>query len=878
VITGELWRRLVLLVRRDRFREELEEEMRLHQALRAETQRETGMSPEAAADASRRAFGNFGVALEASQDIWGGRWVDALGQDLKYAFRLLRRAPVFAISVALTLSLGVGTTAAMFGVVDGVLLRPLPIHNQERVVVIWTENQVAGFSHMPLSRRSFEALRKESTVFDMLAAVDYNGAWSMIAQVRDAELPVKVGVVAGDFFGVLGVRPLAGRALRSEDDMVGAPAAVVIGDRLWRDLFAASPSVVGQQMKLSGRSYTIVGVVLSSLGFPKGAELWVPTSVVRPQLQNDPNAYTLDLIGRLGNDIKVGQARAELNILIRQLASEDAALNADQRAVISSFYGLVVGDVRTAILILTAGAGLVLIIALANVANLLTVRAAARHGEFSIRASIGADRSRIRRQLITESLAYAVFALFAAAAVANWALPAVLAAAPRSFPRLAEVGINARVFGFSAVVTLIAVALCGGLATRTVGQIDLMSSLRSGSFRPRDGRTRRMLVAGQVAVSVVVLSCAGLLVRTLRNLQHIDLGFDAGHLMLLRPSLPFAKFGGAPQVRDAIGRIIARVEILPGVRAVTPVLVPPFAGTGGYDASFSVEGEDQLRAGHAFMNYEAISSTYLPTLKIRLVSGRNISEQDREGSVPVALVNESFARIAWPGQSPLRRRVKIGDATSKEPWREVVGVVADTRYRELRSARPTIYLPYEQQAYIPLHLLIRVTPGADALGPALRRAVKEVDPDILLGDVMTLDQILSDELAQARFNTVLLNIFAMLALLLAAIGLYGVVAEYVARRNREIGIRITLGANAKDVIRLVFSQGIRPALFGVAVGMGAALVVTRGMTSELFGVAPGDPATLALIAILFLLVASIAVYVPTRRATMINPLQIIKSE
>jgi putative ABC transport system permease protein len=877
---GELWRRFVFLLGRERFREELEEEMRIHQALRTEANRESGMAPMAAAAASRRAFGNVGAVEEASQDAWGARWIDALRQDLRYAIRTLRKSPGFSIVAALTLAVGIGSTTAMFAVVNGVLLSKLPVREQDRVVVVWIEDLTSRFGHVPFSYGAFTALRDQRGAFESLAGVDYNGAWSMPAEVGEVATTLGGGIVAGDFFGVLGVKPLLGRVLRADDDVVGGPHVLVISYGLWRRAFAGDPHVLGKTLRIKSVSYAIVGVLPQGFEYPKGADFWTTLALVVPDWERNPTQPTLDLVGRLRSGAAPAQAVTEVNSALQHLVPDGR----DWRAVLHSFSDVIVGDVRPAILVLAAAALLVLVLASVNVGGLLLVRGEARAREFAIRSALGAGQPRVVRQLLTESLVLAGIGGLAGAFLAGLAVQVFPAIAPPEIPRANELRIDTTVLAFTFSASLVAALLCGLAPARGVARADLGQALRAGTQPFAGSAWRRFAVVGQIGLALLIVAGAGLLTRSLMLLSRVDMGFTTDGLLFVRPAIPPAKYSDVQQVRDLVDRLVLRVRALPGVVAVSQASHFPFSPIGAVDMTYSAEGQDRrAAAANPILSYTAAGPDYFRTIGLPIRRGRGFSAQDRAGSLLVVVVSEAVARSTWPGQDAIGKRLKFGPPDDPAPWRTVVGVAGDTRYRELLESRASIYVPVLQPptpdgVWLPTVLAIRSSSPVGDLLPSVRNAIKEIDPDVAVVKAATMTELLGGELVRPRFNAALLDVLAALALVLAVTGLYGVMGTYVAQRTREMGIRMALGADAASVSRHVVRQGMQLAFAGVAAGVCAALVATRWLASLLFGVSPADPLTLVSATLLLLVAALVASYVPARRATRVDPMVALRYE
>lgn len=855
--------------------------MRIHRELRAEANRNSGMMPAAAAEASRRVFGNVGAVEEMSQDAWAARSIDAFRQDLRYALRTLRKSPGFATTAVLTLAIGIASTATMFAVMNGVLLRKLPVRDQNRLVVMWIEDRASNFAHFPFSYSALTALRNGRGAFESLGGIDYNGAWSIPAEIGDLTTLLRGGVVSGDFFGTLGVNPLLGRVLRAEDDVVGGAHVLVISHRLWRSSFGGDPNVLGKTLRLGDIGYSIVGVLPQGFDYPQGADFWTTLALIVPEWVQNPAQPSLDLVGRLRPGATPTEGMAEVNTALERLAPQQRR---DWQVVQRSLTDVIVGDVRREILVLSAAALLVLILASVNVGGLLLVRGAMRARELAIRSALGAGQARVVRQLLTESLVLALIGGLAGALLAAWAVQVFPAIAPADLPRVNELRVDGAVLTFALVASLVSALVCGLAPARGAARADLTEVLRTGTQPLAAGVLRKSAVIAQISLALIVVAAAGLLTRSLLILSRVEMGFRTQPLLLVRPAIPPGKYSSTEQVKAVVERLVSRTRDLPGVAAVTAVSHLPFSLTGGIEMPYSAEGEEQrAAAGNPLLSYVPARPEYFHTLGLPIRRGRSLTAQDRAGTQLVVVVSEAVARHSWPGQNALGKRIKFGPPESREPWRTVVGVAADSRYSDLLSPRASVYVPDLQPpsadgVWVPTILLIRSRSRPGDLLPSVKSAIGEIDPDIGVLSAATMTAMLTHELARPRFNTTLLNLLAAIALVLAITGLYGVMSTYVTQRTPEIGIRMALGADASNVSRQVVGQGMRLALAGGAIGLGAALVGTRLLASLLFGVSPADPLTLASATLLLMLAALGASYLPARRATRVDPMVALRYE
>ena len=805
-------------------------------------------------------------------------------QDLKFALRTLRKAPGFTCVAVLTLALGIGATTAMFSVTNGVLLKPLPIEEQQRLVLFYKEAPRDN-SLRPFAVTDLTPLRERSRVFAGVAGVQYDGAFPYVVQAGDRALSVMMSMVSGEFFRVLGVRPAAGRLIEPADAAAGAEPVVMISYGLWQREFGGDPRAVGRVIRLGQDPRTIVGVAPRGFVYPKGAEGWVPLQVTRDMISNRFAPFSI--IGRLKRAATLEQAQAEATAFVREreTAYPPGEILLGQRAVVEPFRDAVIGNLRDSVLILSAAVGLVLVIAGVNVASLLMIRGVARERELAVRTALGAGSSRIARQLLVETGVLAAAGGALGIGLAYGAVRGLVAVAPAELPRLAEVRVDAVVLVFAVAVSMAATLLFGLAPAVWTARAPMHPTLRGGAQGGRESRRTRFikqaLVVSQVALALVVVAGAGLLTSSLIRLQHVDLGLDATHLTLVKVRVPRPKYAAVSRWLTFFDQLVERLEALPGV-AATPVVLAPFTGAGGWDATVTAEGQGQAAAvENPTLNLEPIAPNYFQTMGIPVRRGRAFTDQDRAGSPPMAIVGEATARRLWPGRDAVGKRLTFGLPDRHEPWLTVVGVVGDTRYRELAVAPASIYIPFRQTdspGQQPTYLAVRSSAAAGAVIGAVHAAAQELDPMVLVADAHPFTRLLAAPLARPRFDTLLLSGFSVIALLLAAVGLYGTLAAFVAQRTHEIGVRLAIGAQAGDVRRLVLGQGMALACWGVVLGVLTALATAHVLTGVLYDVSPTDPATLAAVTALLLGVALIACYLPARRAMKVDPMMALRAE
>lgn len=810
------------------------------------------------------------------------------GQDLRLAWRGLGRARGFTGAAVLTLAVGIAGTTAMFALIQGVLLRPLPVPRQDRLLVAWKALPAAGFAHWPFRAPDIEVISKESRVLESVAGVSYYDPSPFAVVENGFASNLSGAAVAGDFFRVIGVQPILGRALNRADDVMGAENVLVITHGLWQRRYGGSRDVIGRRVIVSERPFTIVGVMPPDVECPRGVEAWMTLAASASTLTNpafrEGVQRDVDLIARLRPGATIEQARSELLGLTSRLEA-DAPPDAPRglTPVVRSYEDVVVGDARPALLVLFGAVGLVLLIASANVANLLLLRGEARRPELAVRAALGAGPGRLARQLLAESLLLALAAGAVGLAVTWWTLHALVALVPDGLPRVDSVRIDAGVLLFTVAVAFLTAALAGLAPALSLARVDLAAHLRSGGrgvIGSAVRRGRRALVVAQVALAVTVVAAAGLLTRSLLRLQAVEIGLAADRLVFVRLELPQGKYAENARHLQFLKEVVAQLEAAPGIEGATPVNTPPFAGTGGWDApEFTAEGQSATRAAtNPSLNLESIHPNYFSTFEVTLARGRGFTEADRQGAAAVAVVSEDVAAHTWPGEDPIGKRIKLGGLDSTDPWRTVVGVARPTRYRELAAPRATLYLPAEQFIAAAEMLVLRTASPLTLVTGLVRERVRAVDPDVQVTYVAPFRDLLRGPLARPRFNAVLVGVFGVAALLLAGIGLYAVMAASVRQRYTEIAVRVALGATASDVRGLVLWEGLRLAGLGAAIGLGGAALGTRLLRGLLFGVHPLDPAAMLAAGLLLLGASALATCVPARQAARVDPVALLRAD
>jgi putative ABC transport system permease protein len=810
--------------------------------------------------------------------------MDAMRNDLRLAIRGLWRTKGFSMAAVLTLAIGIGGATMIFALVRGVLLRPLPVPEQDRLIVAWQELKGGGSSHHDFGDREIEFVRDASRLIEMAAGVSAHGAGrGLYTEGRESSYAV-MGLVAGPFFQVLGVDALLGRALTAADDVDGAEPVVVISHGLWTRQYARAPSVIGRKISIQEQRFTIVGVMPRDLDYPIGIEMWRPTHTVPTTGPfGDAARQEIDLVARLRPGVTLEQARSELASLLSRAEAKFSKGTAPAQEfvpIVHSLEDVIVGDVRASIAGLMAAVALVLIIACANVANLLLMRGEGKRGELALRAALGATRARIARQLLAESVVLTAIAASLGVIVSWWSLRTVLGLVPDGMPRIEAIRLDGAVMLFTTSIAFVASSAAGLTPTLALMRASPLSSLNSasrGSSGVASTLGRRALVVAQVALAVVIVAGAGLLTRSVLRLQGVDKGFTSDRLLFAELSLPEAAVANRARHAAFLERAVSELQALPGVESATPVNVKPFAGIGWDVPRFRAEGQgDERAAANPALNLESIYPNYFATLGIAIVRGRAFADTDRDGTQPVAILSDDVAAATWPGEDPIGKRIRMGGPSSKEPWVTVIGVAATTRYRELARPRPTLYLPAAQFLVTAERIILRTNATADRLAAAIRDRIGAIDASALVVRVAPFAQMLDAPLARPRFNAFLLGIFGLTALVLSTIGLYAVMAASVRQRDRELAIRLALGATAANLRRLVLREAMWLSGAGALVGLASALAGTRVLRELVYEIDVLDPSTLAFAVVLSIAGSMLASWLPMLKAARIDAMSVLR--
>ncbi len=879
--------RLRALRQRETVLNDIDREMRSHLELQVEANIKAGMSPGEAREKAMRSFGNVNRAVDAAYDVKGGGVFETLMQDIRYGIRMLAKHKSFTAIAVITLALGIGANTAIFSVVNELLLRPLPYGDPERIVMLW-EVTPEGRHQNTTSRANFRRWREQSTSYENVAAFT-DQRLNLTGSGEPEELSVQFATA--EFFKVLGVDPLFGRTFLPEDDKPESPAIAVLSYGLWQRRFGGQPNIIGQTITLNAFKFTIVGVMPPNFQFHikqrsgtgRPAELWTVLPMPTGPGVNERGRF-LSAVGRLKPGVTREHAEAELRTIEARLSDEAPQFNKNYSAEVLPLREQFFGNVRRPLWLMLGAVGFVLLIACANVANLLLSLATSREKEIAVRAALGARRGRIVRQLLTESLLLALLGSVLGLGLAWLGIKALMLISPRDLVSLQTVSLNTTVLLWTLGVSLLTGIIFGLAPALHISRLNLNDSLKEGG-KSESGqasgsrRLRNALVVSEIALAVVLLASAGLLIRSFVRLQQVDRGFETDNILSMVIRLPEAKYQQDPQLVTFFAQALDRIRQLPGVRSAGMVNHLPLYGGLGSNTGFKILGRPEPPPGQGpGTDVRVVDAGYFPTMGIPLLRGRNFSDLELKEPKHVILINEVLARKYFADEDPIGKRLDVAMFEKPTPA-EIIGVVGNVRYDSLiDELPPAVYFPHPDLAYSFMTLVIRTDGEPSAIAPAVQREIRGLDPNQPISDVRTMNQVMSEWVARSRFNTLLLALFAALATLLSAVGIFGVMNYSVALRTREIGLRLAVGAQPRQVLLLILKQGFVLTIVGVVFGLAAAFALTRLLSGLLFGVTAVDVTTFTTISLVLVIVSLLACYLPARRAMQIDPLSALRYE
>jgi putative ABC transport system permease protein len=886
-ILRRLSTRLSSLFRRARYERELDTELSFHLDMLTEQHLRAGMAPVAARQAAVRTFGVVDRVKDDVRDTWLSRVAETMGQDVRYGIRSLRRNPGFAVVVIVTMALGIGANTAIFSVVNGVLLKPLPYKNGESLVVLHQQQPLAGVEDMGFS---FQEILDYRAARSIDAVVEFHEMYFILLGLAEPQR-VGTGVVSANFFDVLGVKPLFGRAFVAADDSPGAPAVLMLSYKYWQRAFGGDPSVVGRIFRMNDRPHQVVGILPPVPRYPSEVDVYMPTSACpfrsSPAMIDTRAARMVTAFARIRDEVQLSKARADLDLVAARMESEhpaDYPKARGFRVVAVPLREELTRSFRTTLLVLLGTAGFVLLIVCASVANLMLARMVRREREVAIRGALGAGRSRLLRQLLTESTLLALAGGLVGLALARWGVTLLVVFVERFTPRAAEITIDHTVLAYTFIVS-VATGIVFGSAPALNGSLSIAPSMNSGSrTTERRPTLRNALIVLQVAASFMLLIGAGLTIRSLVKLQQVDPGFTVDNILTFRIDLNFTKYSDAAKRGQLWHCISEQLKTVPGVGSVGGAGTFPLNEQAPFSQSLLIRGrEDAMNDAHTRVDVRLATPNYFDTIGQPIVSGRTFgvdepvpggqprpgSADDNDRQVGSVIVNQSLARHYWPGQNPIGQLVS---GNGGRTWSSIIGVVADARQQLRDPVRDELYLPLFQSRQLSTNWLVHTAVDAEAMARQIRSAIHAIDPDQPVENFRTLAEVRSSSLASPTVTATLLGLFGLLALVITAAGIAGVVAFSVNQRTQEFGIRMALGAARTNVLGMVLRQGLKLVALGLGLGVVGALILTQVLTTLLFDVRPNDGITYIAVSLALLLVALGACFVPARRAASVDPM------
>jgi putative ABC transport system permease protein len=874
------------LLRRSRLETEMDTELRFHIDACAEDLIREGIPRDEALRRAHLAFGAVDRAKEECRESRGITFFETLRHDLHYGLRVLAKSPGFAAIAIATLAIGIGANTAIFSVVYAVLLKPLPFPHPGQLVFLFEAKPRDGISAAGISYDNFTEVRAQNHVFTELAAAQ-NHQLTLTGHGDPAA--VDTADITPELFALLGAKPLAGRRFVPDDGKPGAKPVVILSESVWHDRFAADPNILGSSVSLDQRSFTIVGVMPADsaiLFSPRPIQFWIPLAqdpLFGPWIPRQGLRW-LGIVGRLKPGVSIAQAQAELDAIAARLAKKFPAENSGWIIRLKPLQRVIVGDVRTALLVLLGAVGLVLLIACANISNLLLARATSRVKEIALRIALGAGRARIIRQLLTESAVLGLLGGAAGVLLAYWGVHALISFLPESVPQIHAVRVDASVLIFALALSILASFIFGLAPAFFAASSNLQASLKEGAGRSGELGSRRFarnsLAVAEVGLAMVLLVAAGLLLRSFATLTSVNPGFNVTHVLKADIQLPQFQYSKPEQWAAFSDELLRRLQSQPGMRDSAIAVPLPLNAQGFVNLGFGIVGNPPLPKGTPeTADYVSISPEYFHVVNIPLLRGRTFNDQDISSAPRVTIISEALAHLYFPNQDPLGKQLIFSFPPSPGVPRQIVGVVGDVRDVSLaQDPGPMMYVPFDQSPFWGGEVVVRSNLSPGSVSATIRHEVHQVDKDLPVTDITSMSDLIDTSVQQPRFRTWLLALFGAMALILAAAGIFGVISYSVGRRTHEIGIRITLGATPGNVLRLILTESTELVLVGLAVGIPAALALARFLGKLLFAIQPADPATFAAVAFLLLVVASAAAYIPARRATRVDPIIALRIE
>ena len=863
--------------RRERWDQERQRELQAYLDIETDENIARGMTPEEARYSARRKLGSPTQIREEIYRMNSLGFLESLWQDLRCGARMLRKNAGFTAIAVLTLALGIGANTAIFSVIHAVLLSPLPYNDPDRIVLLMESAPSKGFPTFSVSPPNYVDWRNSTTSFEAMASIS-PGNFNFASGAEPQRL--RGARVASPFFAAMGATPAIGRTFLPEDDVVGKASVVVLSYGLWAGRFGSDPQAIGKSLTLDGESYRVVGVMQNGFQFPHDAELWLPSEFAKDDLVPDARgAHYLWVIARLKSCVSIQKAQGEMQAVSSRLERQYPRTNAGWTSRVVSLGERTVGNVRPTLLVLSGAVGFLLLIACANVANLLLARASERRREIAIRFSLGAGRLRIARQLLTESILLSGSASVVGLVLAEWAIRALRTLPPSNLPRAASIQLDLPVLGFTAVIAIFTGLLFGLAPALQTTRGAPVETLKEGGRTSSTGRhgVRSALVVLETTLALVLLVGSALLLKSFVRLHSVDLGFQSRNIVTGELSLPRSKYSTDQQQIQFFEQVLERLQSVKGVREAALASGNPMQGSNNSFAFATKDLQALSPADQPSAGYYVVSPNYFETLRIPLLAGRGFTREDSQGTPRVAIISRTLAQRFFHDSNPIGQEIAIG-AGQGTVWREIVGVVGDVKDDSPEEGATTAYEPYSQMAWDDMTLFVRSDGDASKLAATLRAEVMAVDKDQPVADIFTGEELMAQAVAQPQLRTLLLSLFAGLALVLASLGIYGVMSNTVAQRTHEIGVRMALGAGQSSVLRLVLGNGIRLTLLGIVLGTAGAFALTRLMKGFLFHVTPTDPATFAGVALFLFAVALLASYIPARRATRVDPVIALRYE